>query len=102
MILSQDLTFSRVLNRLFNDLKSSVDRVRGSKYFKGVMMMAVRDVESAEGAKATEELKRNMSELIQRGFYIFLKKLFNGRLWFHPLNTFTCLLYTSPSPRDQA
>jgi hypothetical protein len=56
MILNQDLSFNRYLNTLFNSFSKCVGRIRGSKLFKGCLMMLIRDVKSTEAEGAFIEL----------------------------------------------
>ena len=88
-ILNQDLSFNRILNRLFNDLNGSVDRVKGSKYFKGFLMMAVRDVGSDDAEGSQKQTERNFQELIAKGDHKFMINLFNGKITYQSLNNFT-------------
>ncbi|KAM3136527.1 hypothetical protein pb186bvf_011330 [Paramecium bursaria] len=59
-ILNQDLTFSRNLNELFQNLSKSIEQIRGDKLFKGKLMIAVRDVNQKEKDSAQKELIKNI------------------------------------------
>jgi hypothetical protein len=93
-ILNQDLNFNRHLNHLFMNLNNAVDRVKGSKYFEGLLMTTVRDVSSIEGANAAKEFERNVTILNQRGEHKFLKRLFKGTIILQCMNNYTNLLFS--------
>ncbi|CAD8098823.1 unnamed protein product [Paramecium sonneborni] len=81
-ILNSDLTFSRHLNDLFDNLVEASKQLNDEKLFKGFLYFVLRDVSSQDNQGAETELLKNLERLKVGGSeeIIFLNKLFNNKL----------------------
>jgi len=84
-ILNQDLTFNRNLSFLFEKFTFGIDRLKGSKLFKGCLEIAIRDVAANQDDGANAEVRKFVDKMIEANKADFLIKLFGG--------TFMCCSY---------
>ncbi|KAJ6230219.1 protein sey1 [Anaeramoeba flamelloides] len=79
LIINQDLTFSKYLDSLFNNLLNSKGRLGSGNYlFKGSLMMVIRDVPHGENEGAIRELSNYVKNLSNKGRIEFIQELFNN------------------------
>jgi len=77
-ILNQDLTFNRNLSFLFEKFTFGIDRLKGSKLFKGCLEIAIRDVAANQDEGANAEVRKFVDKMIDSKKADFLIKLFGG------------------------
>ena len=75
MILNQDLSFNRDINKLFQNFSKAIGRIKGRNLFKGSLLMLIRDVNNINAPGAYNELESNM-KLIKNKNNNFLSSLF--------------------------
>ena len=92
LILNQDLSFNRNINRLFQNFSNAIDRVRGNNLFKGELFVLIRDVNGKESQNAFQELDSNISQLTSNENN-FLNRLFQGRLKVQGVNYFELAVF---------
>lgn len=78
-IVNQDLSYSRNINTLLNNLSAAVGKLKGRQLFQGCLVFFVRDVSESSFQDAQREFRANITTIVndQDSFII---KMFRGRV----------------------
>ena len=85
--LNQDLSFSRDLNSLLNNLSQSIGRLEGDNLFKGKLVWTIRNVSDQMRDGAKKEFERNLT-LFKNNEMKYLNKLFKDNIALMCLNSY--------------
>jgi len=81
LLVNQDMTFSRHLNSLFESFERSVNRLKGSRLFRGKLAMVVRDVPDNSHANLAKEFSSYLHKTVQEHRSgSFISKFFQGTI----------------------